>query len=237
MRCSAIITGYWISQLVFVVAKLGVADALAKGPAAPGGIAKRVGAHAPSLRRVLRALASVGVFAESADGRFRLTPLARRCAASPGLAARLRADDGRRLQLAGLGRARCTASRTGELPSSTSTACRSSTYLRQHPEKERDVRGVDGEHLGHRERRGRARLSPSARSARSSTSAARTATCWRRSCAAIDEAPRRALRPAAGGRAAPQERLHHRARRARALRRRRRQLLRRRCPPAPTATS
>jgi O-acetyl-ADP-ribose deacetylase (regulator of RNase III) len=34
------------------------------------------GAHAPALYRVLRALASVGIFAEGADGRFRLTPLA-----------------------------------------------------------------------------------------------------------------------------------------------------------------
>jgi len=72
-----LISGYWISQLVFVVAKLGVADVLAKrGPSTPEVIAKRVGAHAPFLGRALRALASVGVFAEGAAGRFRLTPLA-----------------------------------------------------------------------------------------------------------------------------------------------------------------
>jgi hypothetical protein len=70
------ISGYWISQLVFVAAKLGIADALARGPLSPAVLAKRVGAHAPSLRRVLRALASVGVFAETSDGRFRLTPSA-----------------------------------------------------------------------------------------------------------------------------------------------------------------
>lgn len=71
-----LITGYWISQLVFVVAKLGVADVLAKGPCTAEAVAEQVGAHAPFLRRVLRALASVGVFAEGAGGRFRLTPLA-----------------------------------------------------------------------------------------------------------------------------------------------------------------
>src|SRR5262249_36921432 len=68
------ITSYWISQLVFVAAKLGIADILARGPQKPDAIAKKVGVYAPSLRRVLRALASVGVFAEMPDGRFRLTP-------------------------------------------------------------------------------------------------------------------------------------------------------------------
>jgi len=71
-----LITAYWLSQLVFVAAKLGVADALANGPLGVDALATRVGAHAPSLRRVLRALASRGVFAETADGRFKLTPLA-----------------------------------------------------------------------------------------------------------------------------------------------------------------
>ncbi len=66
---------YFISQMLFCVAKLGVPDALAEKALAPDAIAKRVGAHAPFLRRVLRALASVGVFAEDARGRFRLTPL------------------------------------------------------------------------------------------------------------------------------------------------------------------
>src|SRR6185369_4750971 len=71
-----LITSYWASQLVRVAAKFGVADVLARGPMTPAAIAKKVGAHAPSLARVLRALASVGVFAETSDGRFRLTPVA-----------------------------------------------------------------------------------------------------------------------------------------------------------------
>lgn len=70
------VTAYWLSQLVFVAAQLGVADALRTGPLGVAALAKRVGAHAPSLRRVLRALAGHGIFAETADGRFRLTPLA-----------------------------------------------------------------------------------------------------------------------------------------------------------------
>src|SRR5262249_42703028 len=70
-------TGYWVSQLVFVAARLGLADELAKGPCRAEDLARRVGAHPPFLRRVLRALASVGVFAEGPGGRFRTTPLAR----------------------------------------------------------------------------------------------------------------------------------------------------------------
>ena len=59
-----------------MVAQLGVADELAKGPLTPAALAKRVGAQPDALHRVMRALASVGVFAETADGRFRLTPTA-----------------------------------------------------------------------------------------------------------------------------------------------------------------
>jgi hypothetical protein len=60
--------------MVYVAAELGIADVLARGPAKPAVVARRVGAHAPSVHRLLRALASVGVFAETSDGRFRLTP-------------------------------------------------------------------------------------------------------------------------------------------------------------------
>jgi hypothetical protein len=69
------ITGYWISQLVFVAAKLGIADQLARGPRTAEALAKKVGADAGALRRVLRALASIGIFAETARGTFKLTPL------------------------------------------------------------------------------------------------------------------------------------------------------------------
>jgi hypothetical protein len=70
-------TGFCVSQLMLVAVKLKVADVLATGPQSVETIAQRVGAHAPSLRRILRALASFGVFAEGRSGRFRLTPLAR----------------------------------------------------------------------------------------------------------------------------------------------------------------
>ncbi len=71
-----LVTGFWASQMIFAAAKLNIADALAKGPMKPEAIAKKVGAHAPSLFRVLRTLASLGIFAEDSKGRFKLTPMA-----------------------------------------------------------------------------------------------------------------------------------------------------------------
>lgn len=68
------ITAYWISQLILVAARLGIADALARGPATAEVLARRVGAEPSALERALRALASVGVFTQRADGRFALTP-------------------------------------------------------------------------------------------------------------------------------------------------------------------
>jgi hypothetical protein len=70
------IAAYWQSQLVFVAAKLGIADALVAGPLTVPEIAARVGAHPPYLGRVMRALASVGIFAVDPHGRFHLTRLA-----------------------------------------------------------------------------------------------------------------------------------------------------------------
>ena len=69
-------TGYQLSKCLYVAAALGVADALAKGPLTVEDLAEEVGAHAVSLRRLLRALVSAGVFAGDQTGRFRLSPLA-----------------------------------------------------------------------------------------------------------------------------------------------------------------
>jgi hypothetical protein len=69
-------TGYWVSQCVYVAALLGIADLLKDGPRSPAELAKATGTHERSLYRLLRALASVGIFAEDAEGRFSLTPLA-----------------------------------------------------------------------------------------------------------------------------------------------------------------
>src|SRR4051794_5244631 len=66
-------TSYWTSQAVYAAAKPGIADLLAEGPVACDALAAATGSHAPSLYRLLRALASAGVFTERAPGRFALT--------------------------------------------------------------------------------------------------------------------------------------------------------------------
>ena len=53
------IAAYWTSQLVFVAATLGLPDELARKALSADALAERVGVHAPSLRRVLRALAGL----------------------------------------------------------------------------------------------------------------------------------------------------------------------------------
>jgi hypothetical protein len=69
------IQGFWVSRALYVAAKLGLPDLLKDGPKSSADLAEATGAHAPSLYRVLRALNSVGVFAQDDQGRFTATPL------------------------------------------------------------------------------------------------------------------------------------------------------------------
>lgn len=68
-------TGFWVSQALYVAAKLGVADLLSDTPKTSLALAKAAGVHPQALHRLLRALASVGVFAEDEQARFSNTPL------------------------------------------------------------------------------------------------------------------------------------------------------------------
>jgi precorrin-6B methylase 2 len=70
------ILGFRRTQLIGVAARLGLADELRHGPRSAEDLARATGADVRALPRVLRALASEGVFAETADGRFDTTPLA-----------------------------------------------------------------------------------------------------------------------------------------------------------------
>lgn len=69
------ISGFWISRAIYILAKLGLADHLQGGPKTAEELAAASGTHAPSLVRVLRALVSVGVLAQHGDNRFGLTSL------------------------------------------------------------------------------------------------------------------------------------------------------------------
>jgi hypothetical protein len=132
------LTGYWVSQLIYVAARLGIADELAAGPRTIAALAKKVGAHEPSLRRVLRALAGLGIFAETANGRFKLTPIA----------ATLRSDvkgSLRPFALMMVDGYNWTAwgqllhgTRTGQLPFNHVYGMPLFEYLREHPDADRE---------------------------------------------------------------------------------------------------
>lgn len=68
--------GGWITQAIHVAADLGIADFLAEEPQTAEELAQQTNTHGGALYRVLRALATVGIFAEDTDRRFSLTPLA-----------------------------------------------------------------------------------------------------------------------------------------------------------------
>ncbi|HAH47820.1 methyltransferase [Gimesia sp.] len=70
------ITSYWVSQSIYAAAKLGIADLLVAGPQTAELLAAATSTHAGALYRLLRALASVGIFAENEQHEFELTPLA-----------------------------------------------------------------------------------------------------------------------------------------------------------------
>src|SRR5262245_29196652 len=75
-RLRQLIMGFRITQLIYAAAKFELADHLARGPLTAHELAQAVGADAGALYRLLRALASFGVFAQSTGGRFEMTPAA-----------------------------------------------------------------------------------------------------------------------------------------------------------------
>lgn len=69
---------YQTTPLIAVVVSLGIPERLAAGPQSAETLATATGAHAPSLRRVLRALAAHGVLHEDDAQRFALTEAGQR---------------------------------------------------------------------------------------------------------------------------------------------------------------
>lgn len=76
-----------ISRTVYAAAKLGLADQLASGPKSAEELAGPMKAHAPSLHRLMRTLASLGILTEGTEQRFALTDLGEALkTGAPGLA-------------------------------------------------------------------------------------------------------------------------------------------------------
>ena len=65
--------GGWATQALYVAAKLGIADRLRTGARNDAALAAATTTHAPSLYRLLRVLATLGILAELPSHRFRLT--------------------------------------------------------------------------------------------------------------------------------------------------------------------
>lgn len=85
--------GFWLSQAIYVAAALGVADLLGDGPRSVDDLATATATDRSALYRVLRLLASEGVFEETDARCFALTPRA----------AALRGDSPARLSVLFLG--------------------------------------------------------------------------------------------------------------------------------------
>ena len=68
-----LITGHFVARASYVVAQLDIATLLAQGAKTCAELADMTHAHADTLYRLLRALASYGVFAEDGQGRFNNT--------------------------------------------------------------------------------------------------------------------------------------------------------------------
>jgi hypothetical protein len=68
-------TAYWMSRALYAAARLGLADRIANGSRRSGDLAAETGAHEPSLHRLLRALAGLGIVSADGNHEFSLTAL------------------------------------------------------------------------------------------------------------------------------------------------------------------
>jgi orsellinic acid C2-O-methyltransferase len=74
-RLLEIVNGSWMTQATRVAAELGLPDLIAEGPRTADDLAAATNTHAPSLHRLLRALVTLDICRERADGTFDLTPM------------------------------------------------------------------------------------------------------------------------------------------------------------------
>jgi hypothetical protein len=71
----ALINGFWASQAVITFSFLGLPELMAGGRRTTPELARATGTHAPAVRRLLRALAALGVVEEVGPEEFALSPL------------------------------------------------------------------------------------------------------------------------------------------------------------------
>jgi hypothetical protein len=76
MQMLQMMNGFWMTQCIGVAAQLGVADHLKEGTQSVETLAESLNVDAQALYRLLRALASAGIFSETESRQFQLTPMA-----------------------------------------------------------------------------------------------------------------------------------------------------------------
>jgi hypothetical protein len=75
VQARRLVDSYQVSQAIHVAVVLGLPDRVAGGPRSADELASATGSHPRSLYRLMRALATVGVFHEIPDQRFQATEL------------------------------------------------------------------------------------------------------------------------------------------------------------------
>jgi hypothetical protein len=75
VRMVQLLAGFQVAQALYACAKLGIPDQLVDGPRTSADLAGAVQADQAATTRLVRTLASLGVFANAGDGRYALTPL------------------------------------------------------------------------------------------------------------------------------------------------------------------
>src|SRR3954471_4836891 len=76
-RLSDLINSSWITQAIDAGLQLGVFEALDAGAVDSADLARRLGCHAATLRRLLQALECLELCASTSDAAVHLTPLGR----------------------------------------------------------------------------------------------------------------------------------------------------------------
>jgi hypothetical protein len=133
-KLAHLMSGYWYTQAIYVAAELRLADHLADAPRTVEELARPTGTHARSLYRLLRALASVGIFAEDEQHRFSVTPMAECLRSDSPQSLRAMAIMRGTFQYEAWGRLLCSI-RTGRSAFETIHGTPIFEYLSQHPEQ------------------------------------------------------------------------------------------------------
>jgi 16S rRNA G1207 methylase RsmC len=77
-----LIDGHRVTAVIYVAARLGIADLLVEAPRSVPDLARLTDTHERSLLRLMRALVKLAICAEASDGRFQLTEVGTHLAAS-----------------------------------------------------------------------------------------------------------------------------------------------------------